>query len=55
MPRQSVELGALTRDDTVVSAHGRQPSLLLVIERAKCSVLGLLPRIRVRVPFALVI
>ena len=49
-----VALGILTRDDTVVSTGG-QASLLLVIIRAKCSMLGLLPRIRVGVPFTLVI
>jgi len=49
-----VILCVLTRDDTVVPTGG-QASLLLVIVWAKYSVLGLLPRIRVGVPFALVI
>ena len=49
-----VVLRVLTRNDTVVPTRG-QASLLLVIIRAKCSVLGLLPRIRVGVPFTLVI
>ena len=49
-----IESALLTRDNTFVAVRG-QSSLLLVIMRAKYSVLGLLPRISVGVLFALVI
>ena len=50
-----IESALLTRDNTFVAVRGQSSLLLLVIMRAKYSVLGLLPRISVGVLFALVI